>query len=386
MKIIVKKSILEACVKNLCKVINPKTSIPILGDILFDVNETLKTAKLTASDAEVTISSDVVLDECEGGGRFCINAQILAAMLSEVKDQPLVITATLESDMKFTMTYSDGSAFCPMLPADDYPMPTQHEYNENIEGLKGEWVRNALKRSLWATNNDDLRPVMNGVNFALVDGCLDIVATDGHVMMKSQKSIADKVATNRCGSFIMPKKVAKILSDIAEESDYVDIAWNDREAHIELFDYNIDFRLIEGKYPNYNSIIPQEYAHQVSCYRIPLLSAMKAVTPFAPDSSQLVTMTISSDNTLEVRGENFDFDAGAMKAIDVKGYYGEEISIGVKGSILIGILSKISTSEVLLKFNDPSRAIVIEPIDDDDKKKENDEHITGLFMPMLLSE
>ena len=253
--------------------INPKNTLPILGDILFDVNETANTARLTASDSEVTLISEVILKECEGGGRFCVGAKTLAEMLAEVSEQPLTITATLESDMKFTMTYSQSSAFCPIEDADEYPMPTAEEYNEKLSGLKGEYLRASLKRSLWATANDDLRPVMNGVNFALVEGSLDIVASDGHVMVKSSNAFADKIELNRCGSFIMPKKVAKILTAIMEADDAVDIEWNNREAHIGLFEVDIYFRLIEGKYPNYNSIIPQDFAREFhvsapSCCRL----------------------------------------------------------------------------------------------------------------------
>lgn len=378
MKIVVRKSSLEVAVKNLVRVINQKNAMPILCDILFEVNETAKTAQLTASDSEVTMRSEVYLLECEGCGRFCVGATTLAAMLAEVSEQPLTITATQESDMKFTMTYDHGSAFCPIENADEFPLPTADKYNEQIDSLKGEWLRGALKRSLWATANDDLRPVMNGVNFALVDGCLDIVTSDGHVMIKSQLGIADKVDVNRCGEFIMPKKVAKILGDIVESGDFVSIEWNNREAHIDLFSCDIYFRLIEGSYPIYNSIIPQEYAHEVSCRRSDILSALKAVAPFAPDASQLLAMTFEGEK-LEVRGENNEFSSGAVKSIFTEDYDGEPLRIGVKASSIISVLSKLSTFDVLLKLNDPSRAIIIEPVDDD-----SDEKVTCLLMPMLL--
>ena len=221
---------------------------------------------------------------------------------------------------------------------------------------------------------------MAGVNFALVDGSLDIVASDGHVMVKSSKAFANKIELNRCGSFIMPKKVANILTAIMEADDAVDIEWNNREAHIGLFEVDIYFRLIEGKYPNYNSIIPHDFAREVSCQRTALLSAVKAVAPFAPDLSNMVTMTFDGES-LEVHGEDYDFAQGAKKSISTEGYDGERFDIGVKSSKMITILTKLSTSDVLLKLNDPSRAIILEPIDDD-----ADEEITGLIMPMMLNE
>lgn len=381
MKFIVSKSSLEVAVKNLCKVINTKNALPILSDILFCVNEKSKTARLIASDSEVTMGCEVILSECEGGGSFCVSSTTLAAMLAEASEQPLTITATTESDMKFTMVYTDGSAFCPIESADDFPWATQGEFHETLESINGEWLRDALKRSLFATATDDLRPIMCGVNFALVDGNLEIVASNGHIMMKSSYDISNKVDINRCGSFIMPKKVANILSAIAEAGDYVTIEWNERDAHINMLGYDIDFRLIEGKYPNYNAIIPQNYAHEPLCRRTDLLSALRAVAPFAPDTSQLLKLTFDGDR-LEVSGDDYDFGEGAVKSIFTEDYEGEPLTIGVKASSIIGMLSKLSTFDVLLKLNDPSRCIIIEPI----YEGEHNEEITGLIMPMLVNE
>jgi DNA polymerase-3 subunit beta len=384
MKLIVSKSALEDCVKNLVRVINPKNAMPILGDILFEVNMKQKTAHLTASDGEVTMIYEVVLVECEGEGRFCVSARLLADMLGEVSEQPVTITATTESDNVFTMTYQDGSAFCPIENADEYPMPSAEVFNETLEQIDGGMVCTALKRTIWATANDDLRPVMSGVNFALVDGKLDIVASNGHLMMKTRQNHGENIEESRCGSFIMPKKVAMLLMNVVDSSDLLEIGWNDRQAHIYKTGRDITFRLIEGKYPNYNAIIPQNPDHEVACQRTALLSALKAVAPFAPNSSQLLKLTFTDDK-LEVSGEDYDFAQGATKSISVEHYDTNELSmsIGLKSSSIIGMLSKLNTLEVVLLFNTPDRPIVIEPVDEDGKREEE---ITGLLMPMLIND
>ena len=384
MKLIVSKSALEDCVKNLCKVINHKNALPILGDILFEVNQKAMTAHLTASDSEVTLTYKVALVECEGEGRFCVSARLLADMLGEVSEQPVTITATTESDNVFTLTYQDGSAFCPLENADEYPMPSAEEYNETLEQIDGEMVSTALKRTIWATANDDLRPVMNGVNFALVDGKLDIVASNGTLTMKTRQNHEGNIEVSRCGSFIMPKKVANLLMNVVDSGDLLEIGWNDRQAHIYKIGCDITFRLIEGNYPNYNAIILQNPAHEVACQRKALLSALKAVAPFAPNSSQLLKLTFDGDK-LEVSGEDYDFSQGATKSISVEHYDTNELSmsIGLKASSIISMLSKLNTLEVVLYFNTPDRPIVIEPVDEDGERKEE---ITGLLMPMLIND
>lgn len=379
MKIIVSKSSLEDAVKNLCKVINQKNALPILGDILFDVNEKAKTVKLTASDAEVIMTREISLSECEGGGKFCVDATRLKDALGGLSEQPVTILATTESDQRFTIQHASGEKYFPLEGADEYPMPTEEKYNETLDGLRGEWLRDAMKRSLWATADDDLRPVMNGVSFALVDGNLDIVASDGHVLVKSQYHIeADE---KRCGAFIMPRKVAKILGDIAEEGDFISIEWNDRWAHIDLLGMDIAFRLIEGKYPNYNAIIPKDQPLCAMVDRSRLLNGLNKVIPFTTDNqgAKMVRMHFEGEE-LKMSGEDYDFSTGATDSMAID-YEGDTIEIGVSGRRLKTVLQKIGGQEVCISMQSPDRAIVIEP-----GQQEDAYDVLMLAMPMMLSD
>lgn len=380
MKIIVSKQALEVCVKNLCRVINTKNALPILADILFDVNEQDKVATLTASDGEVRLTYAIGLKECFGSGRFCVVGQTLADMLSGISEQPVTIIATTESDMKFTLNYEDGEAYCPIENADEYPEAIGPDENEgNMVTLDSATVSNAIKRSAWATAKDELRIVMNGIYFDFGMTFYNIVASDGHVLIKNKIQFDEE--NDMAGSFIMPKKVVKILPELLTTAD-IDILYDGRKAAIEYENMRLQFLLIDGKYPNYDSIIPKASAHEVKCNRRSLLEAIKAVAPFAPDSSNMVTMTFEKDK-LEVRGNDYDFNEGAKKNFYIDGYEGEPMTIGVKASQMINTLSKLSTDDVLLKLNDPSRAIVVEPVDE---REEKTEEITCIVMPMIVGE
>jgi DNA polymerase-3 subunit beta len=380
MKIIVQRSSLEDAVKNLCKVINQKNALPILGDILFDVNEKAKIARLTASDAEVIMTHEIALSECEGGGKFCVDATRLKDALGGLSEQPVTILAYwMESDQRFTIQHSSGETYFPLEGADEYPMPTEEKYNETLGGVKSEWMRDAMKRSLWATDDNDLRPVMNGVSFALVDGNLDIVASDGHVLVKSQYHTM--VDEKRCGSFIMPRKMAKILGDIAEEGDFIGIEWNGYWAHIDLLGMDITFRLIEGKYPNYNAIIPKDQPLCATVDRSRLLNGLHKVIPFTADNqgAKMVRMHFEGEE-LKVSGNDYDFITGATDSMAID-YDGDTIEIGVSGSRLKTVLQKIGGQEVCISMQSPDRAIVIEP-----SEQEDDYDVLMLAMPMLLND
>lgn len=383
MKLTVKKSAIESAANLLSRVINAKCALPILGDILCEVCD--KKMTMTASDAEVTLTTTIGLEEMEGDGRFCVDASRLKDALSQLDEQPLTILATTESDMRFILKHQSGETFFPIENADEFPLPMKADYNETLDDMSGAWLRDALKRSLWATANDDLRPVMNGVNFALTEGFLDIVASDGHVMVKSHYSVIDKVKLNRIGSFIMPKKVAKILSDVLDPADILNIEWNERECHIHLMavagTLEITFRIIEGKYPNYNSIIPSYQPLTAIVPRAFMANSIRKVIPFTTDNngSKLLSMAFKKDE-LTLTGEACDFTVGANDKFVVS-YDGAPITIGVSGSRLLTIMSKLSGQQLVFGMNDPSRAIVIEPVEQPEECE-----VLMLVMPMMLND
>ena len=382
MKLTVKKSSLEACVKNLRKVINKKNVLPIMADIMFDVDEEKKTATLSASDTEIWLTYTIQLDDAKGHGKFCVPAQQLQAMMSELKEQPLTLIATTESTNIFTMEYENGSAHCAIDNADEYPMPAPIDVATDVcYNFNAGIMNNAIKRSLFATSTDETRIVLNGVYLNFHDRQLDIVATNGMIMIRNESPIDE----NMTSAMILPKKVANIMPDIIG-NNYVNITTHYNFCKVEVQDDIMtifQFRTIEGKYPNYNSVIPEASAHTVACDRLTLLSALKAVSPFTNDSSNMVVLEFKQNGVLEISGEDVYISSGANVTIGMEGYEGEPMAIGMKGSSIISILQKLPSSSVILSFDDPSKAITVRPAD---KSEGDDETITCLLMPMLIND
>ena len=377
MKLIVNKALLGEAANLLARVINPKNALPILGDVLFDVKNNEVT--LTASDSEVTMSTTIGLDTMEGEGRFCVSADQLRASLSELTDEKVTIIATTESDNKFTLQHQSGETYFPIDNADEYPLPKSETLPEPVS-LEGIQVREALKRSLWATATDDLRPIMNGVCFALKDGWLDVVASDGHVLVKSHINAIKGAKITDEFRFIIPKKAANILSGVLS-GDPVKVSWNEHSCRMEFWPYTLDMRLVEGKYPNYDAIIPTDQPLTAIVPRAFALCSLKKVLPFSPDSqgSHLLRMSLTKDR-LKLTAEDFDFAKGSHDSFYVD-YPHAEIEIGVSGSRLAAILSKLSGSEMQMGMTDASRAITFEPNEQDE-----DCEVLMLTMPMLLNE
>ena len=377
MKFIISKTALEMAVKNICRVINSKNALPILGDVLCMVDEERKTITMTGSDSEAWLTYQLALQECEGGGPFCIGADLLRDALAELSEQPLTILATTESDNRFTLRHESGTTVLPMELSDEYPTPRRIDSSVNEWTLDSGMLKRVLKRSMFATANDDLRPVMNGVYFDQQDGVLNVVASNGHVLIRNAEEV-----DNLPDSFIMTKKAANLLPTLMDGDDEVVMAFDDRAVRVEQGLMSFTFLMVEGKYPNYMSVIPQDAPYSLTADRQALLKALRNVAHFTNDSSRLVKLTMLSNQTMELRGENFDFSTEATDRIGIDYPAGRDMTLGVKADSIIDELSRIIEPRVTMHFTDPSRAVTIQPID----PLYQGEEITMLLMPMLVNE
>ena len=380
MKLIVSKTAIEMAVKNICRVINPKNALPILGDILCMVDEQQQTITMTGSDSEAWLHYKVQLQECEGGGSFCIGADLLRDALSELSEQPVTILATTESDMKFRLQHESGETELPLEASDEYPTPRWFEAGTRTEWtLQTGMVKRVLKRSMFATANDDLRPVMNGVYFDQVDGTLNIVASNGHVLIRNAEQVE-----NTDGSFIMTKKAANLLPTLLEGGDEeCKVEFDERLVSFECGLMTFVFLMVNGKYPNYMSVIPQDAPYSLQADRQALLKAVRNVAHFTNSSSRMVRMVIYCyENTMTLYGEDYDFSTTANDRINIDIDDAKDMTIGVKADSIIDELSRIAEPTVSIHFTDPSRAVTIVPED----PLYQGEEITMLLMPMLVNE
>ena len=179
---------------------------------------------------------------------------------------------------------------------------------------------------------------------------------------------------------ILPKKPATLLKNVlGKESGDVVVKFDDRSAEIEYGEGKLSCRLIEGRYPNYNSVIPQNNTNHLTIDRRALIGALRRVLPFASESSQLVRLHLEAGK-LELESKDVDFATSARENITCD-YAGLTMDIGFKGSSLTEILNNLSSDEVTIQLADPSRAGVIVPA-----QQPEGEDILMLIMPMLLND
>ena len=375
MRFTVSSSALSSKLNMLAKVIGSKNSLPILDCFLFQVAN--GEMSITASDSDNVIKSTLALTDHDGEGEFCVPNRVILDALKELPEQPLHFDVDAAGEaIAIKIVYQNGLYNFTGQSAEEYPR-TQSMTDACITvSLPTEMLINNISRSLFATANDELRPVMNGIYFDLTADALAIVASDGHKLVRSKNFT---IKSESPSAFNLPKKPASLLKNIlSKDGDDAIIKFDDRSAEIQFTDGVMRCRLIDGRYPNYNSVIPNN-PNEVTVDRRGLQSALRRVLPFASESSQLIRFHIESGR-FEVSSEDIDFSTSAKEQLSCE-YNGSPISIGFKGSSLMEILGNITSDNIIIQLADPSRAGIIVPAE----QPEN-EDILMLIMPMLLND
>ncbi len=374
MRFIVSSTALSSRLSALGRVINSKNSLPILGDFLFEVID--GRLFLTASDSEVMMKTSLELYESDGDGRFCVGNHDLLEGVKGVSEQPITFDVDLVSNIA-KVSYQNGMFSLPVENADEFPQPQQIGEGATVITIPPSVLAENINRSLFATAQDELRPVMNGIYFDLTPDCLAIVASDGHKLVRNKVL---SIRSDQPASFILPKKPATLLKGVlGKQGGDAVIRYDDRNAEISFEDGVVICRLIEGRYPNYNSVIPQSNPNQLTVDRAGLLSALRRVQPFSNESSNLIRFHVEN-GVLQLDAEDYDFSKTATERISCD-YNGMPMSIGFKGSAFVEILSNFDCQEVVIQLADPSRAGLVVP-----SEQAEDQDVLMLMMPMLLND
>ena len=374
MRFTLSSTALSSKLNMLAKVIGGKSSLPILDCFLFQVAN--GEMNITASDSDNILKTSIELTECEGEGNFCIPNRVILDALKELPEQPLNFEIDTDDTYAIKISYQNGLYNFTAQNADEYPVSQHVNDAAHTINIDAAILVDNISRSLFATANDQLRPVMNGIYFDLTSDALNIVASDGHKLVRN-KNFTIKSETP--ASFDLPKKPATLLKNIlSKDEGDVTIKFDQQSAEIDFADGTLRCVLYEGRYPNYNSVIPNN-PNEVTVDRKALLSALRRVLPFASESSQLVRLRIDNSH-MEVSSEDVDFSTSAKEQIVCENK-GANISIGFKGSSLQELLNNLISDQVVFQLADPSRAGIIVPAE----QPEN-EDVLMLIMPMLLND
>ncbi len=375
MKFVVSSTDLLSHLAAISKVISSKSTMPILDNFLFQLTES--ELKITASDLESTLITSMELDNTEGEGTIAIPAKLLIDTLKEFPEQPL--TFQMNAETFAIEIFSDNGKFSIVgQNGEDFPeLPQVDEESASSINLNHKVLQKGIEKTLFATADDELRPVMNGIFIEIGPEYTSFVASDAHKLVRYRRSDATAEFDS---SFILPKKPASLLRSLLPKEEFdVKLEFDDKNAIFTLSNYKLVCRLVEGNYPSYNSVIPANNPNKMTIDRLAFYNTAKRVSVFSNQASNLVKLSIS-ENQLVVSAQDIDFSISAVERLNCD-YDGDEIEIGFKSTFLLEILANISAADVKVEMSDPSRAGLLLPAETED----DDEDVLMLLMPMMIN-
>jgi len=375
MKFIISSGELLKHLQSVSKVINSKNTLPILDNFLFRLKE--GELVVTASDLETTFITSVKVEEFEGEGSIAIEAKRLNEIIKEFPEQPLTFQIDHET-LKVEILSDKGVYNIMGQNAEDFPLlPELKGANIIRTMIRPEVLSTGISKTIFATADDELRPVMNGIFIECSTTEFGFVASDAHKLVRYKRTDAPPEVT---ASLILPKKPASLLKGILMKDDLdVSLEFDEKNAFFKMKNYILVCRLVEGNYPNYNSVIPFNNPNKLTIDRLELYNTVKRVSVFSNQASNLIKLQLNL-NQITVSAQDIDYSISAVETLPCQ-YEGEEMEIGFKSVFLLELLANISTPEVRLEMSDPSRAGILLPVENPTPG----EDILMLLMPMMIN-
>ncbi len=375
MKFVVSSTELLGHLQSVSRVISSKNTLPILDNFLFSLEG--NDLEITASDLETTLITTIHLENASQSGMIAIPARILTDTLKEFPEQPL--TFEINTDNQNVVINSENGQFTVMgQNGEEFPQIAKIKDDQKVSlDIDSSLLLSGITKTIFATADDELRPVMNGIFMEISEENLSFVASDAHKLVRYRRTDGKADVSS---SFILPKKPASLLKNILPRQDNpVKIEFDDKNASFSLTDYTLVCRLVEGNYPSYNSVIPAENPNRLTIDRVELYNTLKRVSVFSNQASNLVKLELKG-NQMTVSAQDIDFSISAYERLNCQ-YEGDEMEIGFKSTFLIEILSNISSTDVFLELSDPTRAGLILPAE----KEDENEDVLMLLMPMMIN-
>jgi len=372
MKFIVSSSQLFKQLQVLGGVINSNNTLPILDNFLFELSD--NSLKISASDLETTMSASLDVETDENGS-IAVPAKLLLDTLKTFPEQPL--TFVVEDNNTIEISSESGKYALAFANGDEFPKAVSLDAPSTLN-LTGGVLATAINKTIFAAGNDDLRPVMSGVFFQFSPEGLIFVATDAHKLVKYERS---DISANESAEFIMPKKPLTILKNILAnaDEDTVKVEYNEANAKFTFNNMVLVCRLIDGKYPNYEAVIPKENPNKLTLDRNAFLNSVRRVSIFSSKTTHQIRLKIAGTE-LNISAEDLDDSNKANERL-MCSYEGNDMEIGFNSRFLVEMLSNLNSENIMLEMSLPNRAGILTPLDDLDEG----ETITMLVMPVMLN-
>ncbi len=351
--------------------INSNPVLPILEDFLFQVEDNKLT--IVATDLETFVTAELEVN-AEAEGSVAIPAKILVDTLKQLPTQPITFEVNLET-FAISITSAFGHYELAGEDGNDFPKIPQPDEVDQVE-MPAVLLLEGINKTLFATSGDDLRPAMTGVFLELSEDGITFVATDAHKLVKyTFTEITPELNT----SLILPKKALNLLKNaLADSAGAVKLSFSKSNAFFYFDNQQLVCRLIDSRYPDYNSVIPKNNTQRMSVVRQDLLNSLKRIANYANKTTNQVKLHIA-EKGLTIEAEDLDFSNKAREQMPCY-FEGEDLEIGFNAKFLIEMLGVIGGENVQFLLESPNRAGILKM-----EEQNPGEDLLMLVMPVILN-
>ncbi|MCS7228574.1 MAG: DNA polymerase III subunit beta [Candidatus Kryptonium sp.] len=380
MRFLISSDRLKEALSRVGAVVPSKTTLPILQDILFELKG--NTLYLTATDLEISVRMAINPVDGEEDGAIAIPEDKLTSVIKALPEGLLLKFESLDSDRILITTNKGGEYKMSAEPSDSFPaIPESIDSTAGFGvTISGEVLKEIIENTVFATSKEELRPATMGVLFQFRENEFIAVATDGYRLVKmSRKGVANLKGKSDSSGVIVPAKTLQIIAKSIEDEDICEISINEKHIQFSTENITIISRLIDEKYPNYESVIPYENNKELIVERDLFLSTVKRVSIFANTTTNQIKFTLDPKGYVEVSAEDIDFGGSAKEVLNCT-YNGDPMEIGFNAKFITDILGHLDSDKVIFKFGSPTRAAIVQPYE-----TMEDREILMLVMPMRLN-
>ncbi|MGC8865583.1 MAG: DNA polymerase III subunit beta [Bacteroidales bacterium] len=373
MRFIISSAALLKSLQTISGVVTTSNTLPILNNFYFKPEG--EDLIITASDTETTMSIRVTPSMMEEPIEVCMPAKILLETLKTYHETPLTFTVN-PNTFQVDIVSENGRFKLAGQNPEMWPQMPQIENQAHVN-IKGHVLVRAITKTIFATGLDEVRPQMAGVLFQFTPEEATMVATDAHKMVRMRHLGTHSESSL---SFIMPKKpLMQLKSTVPADDTEVLIEYNESNARYTFDNIVLTCRLIEGKYPNYEAVIPRNNPIQVIVDRAALIASIRRVSIYGNQSTHQMRF-IATGQKLTLQAEDVDFENSATEELACL-HEGDDIEIGFNSKFLLEILSNLETNNIRFELSSPSRAGLIIP----ETEEPTEEDLLMLLMPIMVA-
>ncbi len=325
------------------RAVNSRSPLPVLSNLLIKTDK--GRIKVTASDLQITISSWIGA-KVDAPGEITVPAKILIDFVNQLSDEKIEITL---DGANLKVTTEKAKANLMTIPATEFPNLELPEDGNKLS-IKSSEILKAIQQVQFASATDESRPVLTGIYLKAEKDILVIACTDGYRMAEYKLKLSKKVDTPvKC--VIPARAFSDIVKSFAPKSENIEITINSEKnaVVVRAEDSEAQLRMIEGQYPDYESVLPKEFTTEILVSRAELLNAIKLTSIFARDIGNSVKISANEDS-IEARSQPSEAGSNLSK---INGELtGDNIEITFNAKYLLDFLNNIDEAEIIFKASD----------------------------------